>query len=247
MLNTKNGKITSIITGGDNAGKIIYIDEKLKTGYDIITLDNGKITPLMNFQERAIYYVAGPSGSGKSTYASELIKNYIKVVPKSRVFIFSRTNYKEDPAFKNIKMYQIEINDDLLINPIDITTDIDENSILFFDDCNTIQNAELKKYIEGLMADIMEVGRKLKINIIITSHLINVNSRNLCRTIMNEMHYVTFFPKSGSAYQINYMLKNYFGLSKKKINEIMEIDSRWITISKNYPLYLMYEKGIMTL
>ena len=251
MLNIdcENALPLALIESGKKKGSLLCIDENKKDGYEDIVLSEGTLFPLMNLNStnRGIYYIAGPSGSGKTTYAIKLIKKFLKIYPKSDFFLFSRTDYKNDPAFKNMKIFQIKIDDNLLENKIDIEKELSERSILFFDDCGTIQDNKLKKYIEGLIMDCMEVGRKLKINIILTNHLINPNDKSFGRIIMNELNYLTFFPHSGSSYQIKYVLKNYFGLSAKEIERILKLPSRWVTIKKNYPITILYDKGIYTL
>lgn len=249
MLNTKKGKPVAMLQGGDNDGKVICIDENSKDGYDEIELhEEGKVKPLMDFiSERGVYYIAGPSGSGKSTYVINLIKDYLKMFPETEFYVFSRTDAKSDPAYAGIRIHQIKIDESLLQNPIDIEKEVGDRSILLFDDCGTIQNDELKRYIEKLMCDVMEIGRRLHINIIITNHLINPSSKAFARCVMNELQFFTFFPRSGATYQINYCLKHYFGLSKPQIDKIMNLPSRWVTISKKYPLCVISEKDIYIL
>ena len=94
------------------------------------------------------------------------------------------------------------------------------------------------------MADIMEVGRRLNINIIITQHLICGNEKKLSRTLMNEMNYLTVFGRSGSTQAIKYCLKTYFGLIKKQIDEILALPSRWVTIKKDYPMAVISQSKI---
>ena len=200
-----------------------------------------KFEPRLNPYQRTVSYICGPSGSGKSTYAAELIRAYLNFQEKE-FYIFSRTDCRGDPAFKDLKYTQIAINESLIEDPIDITQDLIGGSLVLFDDCNTIQNKKLKDVVEKIMEDILEVGRKLDITIIITSHLVIPNSKNFARTIMNELQYLTVFPKSGSSQQIRYALKTYFGLSNKQIDDILQIKSRWITISKSYPMYVLSER-----
>lgn len=248
MLNTTRGRPIAMIMGGDNDGKLICIDENCENGYeDIILGENSKLKVLMNMKERGVYYIAGPSGSGKSTAAINLIKDYLKMYPNTEFYVFSRTDAKQDPAFKGVKINQIKIDESLLDNPIDISKELSERSILFFDDCGTIQDDKLKKYVEHLMSDVMEVGRRLNINIVITNHLVIPNERKFARTVLNELQYFTFFPKSGSSQQISYCLKTYFGLVKKQITEILKLNSRWVTVIKNYPMCVVYEKGVYIL
>jgi len=202
-----------------------------------------KLKPLLKLNERAVEYIAGPSGSGKSTMANDLILNYQKINPQNDIYIFSRTDFKLDPALKNLKAKQIKLDDRLLNKPIDITKEFKFGTLLLFDDCNTIQDEKIKRYLEGLICDILEVGRKLGIYVIITNHLIIPNEKKFARTVLNEIQYLTIFPKSGSSQQIRYVLKTYFGFKDKQITKILNLDSRWVRISKSYPMYVLYDKG----
>lgn len=203
--------------------------------------DKSLFEPRLNPYQRSVVYIAGPSGSGKSSYGIKLIKPYLKFFDKP-FYLFSRTDYKTDPAFNGLKPMQIPIDDDLLKHPIDITKELTGGSLVFFDDCNTIQNEKLRKVVQKMMEDILEVGRKLDITIVITSHLVIPSQREFARTIMNELQSLTIFPRSGSAQQINYSLKTYFGLSKSQIEDILKLKSRWVTISKSYPMYVLSER-----
>ena len=202
---------------------------------------DGSLTQIPNIETREIVYIAGPSGSGKSTYVSEYVKNYKSLFPDNECYIFSRKD--SDPVFDTLGINRIVIDESLVEEPIE-TKDL-ENSLVIFDDIDTVQNDAVKKAIYKLKDDILEIGRSIKIYCAVTSHLINGNDRKTTRTILNELSTFTFFPKSGSTYQINYCLKNYFGMNPKQIASILSIPSRWITISKVYPQYIMHEHGAL--
>jgi energy-coupling factor transporter ATP-binding protein EcfA2 len=267
MLSANRGRPIAKVKGGEFSGNIIHVvdphskcckhcgkkcyrnpcceecsqmDESLTKE---INVGSGKVISLPNLKERDVIYIAGPSGSGKTTQARELINLYQKFYPEKEFYIFSRTDAKNDPAMAGVRGFQIDVDERLIDEPIDIENDFAGGSIILFDDCNTIQNDKLKKVIDGLMADIMEVGRKLDITIIITNHLVIPNERKVARTIMNEMKTLTIFPQSGSAQQITYVLKQYFGLSKNQIQKILALPSRWVTIHKSFPQCVLHEKG----
>ena len=240
-LGNKKIEILSIVDpdAADYKAKGVVFDKYPQKG----TLTKHLI-PLPDPNNRFISYIAGPSGSGKSTYASELAEQFKKIHPNKKIFIFSRTEAKDDPAYKKLKPIQIEINEDLLENPIDITTEMSEGGCLvIFDDCETIHNEALKREVQKLIMDGLEVGRKLNLNMIITNHLIIPNNKAFGRVLLNEIQQLTVFPKSGSAKQINYALNEYFGLDRKQLKEIFTLKSRWVTVSKTYPQYVMYSGG----
>lgn len=200
------------------------------------------LIPLPNLESRSVDYVAGPSGSGKSTITSLMANEFKKKFPRRPIYIFSRTDSRDDPAYRHLKPKQIEL-DTLLESPIDITREIPGGCLMIFDDCQTIQNNELKKEVDKLMEDAMEVGRKIGCWMIVSNHLVIPNEKKLARTIMNEMHSLTVFPKSGSSQQIRYALKTYFGLNNKQIDQILDTKSRWVRINKSYPMYVVHSGG----
>lgn len=254
MLSFRHGKLIARVVDGRCKGELLCVldpdqqvseDSSDDSGDDLgIELRlKGTLEPLLDVKQRTVAYVAGPSGSGKTTYAMQLVKSYRKVFPQKEFFLFSRTDYKSDPAYSGMTVQQVKINDDLIKNPIDIEKELRGGSILLFDDCNTIQNDKQKKQIDKLMSDIMEVGRKLDITIIVTNHLVIPNERKIARTVLNEMHTLTVFPKSGASQQIKYALSKYYGLNDKQIKGILGLPSRWVTIHKNYPMVVLYEHG----
>lgn len=248
MLNYSSGVPIAKVFGlrGRKVGKKLYLDSKNDSGYQPI-IQKVRVEPRLNPYERSVSYIAGPSGSGKTSYALSVIKPYLELFPEKPFFLFSRTDYKDDPAYKGLKPIQIPINEKIIADPIDITKELTGGSIVFFDDCNTIQDDKMRKAIEKLIGDILEVGRKLDITIVITSHLVIPNERKMARTILNEMQMLTVFPKSGSSQQIRYALKQYYGLTNKQIDQIIALKSRWVTISKSYPNYVIYENGCFIL
>ena len=46
---------------------------------------------------------------------------------------------------------------------------------------------------------------------------------------------------------IRYLLEGYFGLSKKPIQKLRTLPSRWVTILKTSPMIVLYEKGAYVL
>lgn len=251
MLNLSKGKIIARMYSDKKSKKGIplYIDTDDDISHDNQSITGIKMEPRLNPSERTVSYIAGPSGSGKTTYALNLIKPYLELYPNKPFFLFSRTDYKDDPVYKTLGLtpMQIPINKDLITHPIDITKELTGGSIVFFDDCNTVQSDDLRKVIELLISDILEVGRKLDITIVITSHLVIPNDKKIARTVLNEMQTLTVFPKSGSQQQIRYCLKTYYGMTNKQIDNILSLKSRWITISKTYPNYVLYDSGCFIL
>lgn len=245
MLAINEGRpIAEIGLNDDFVGIIDGVED---TGNIINTQGIAQLHPLPDLENRFVEYIAGPSGSGKSTVASELANVFYEEYPKIPIFIFSRTDPTNDPAFEEIldAVTYIPLNENLVQQPLDITTNpfLKQGCLMIFDDVTTVHNDLVKREIEKLLADAMEVGRKLNCNMIITNHLVVPNEKKLARTILNELNMLTVFPRSGSTQQIRYALKTYFGLNNNQIEEILGLKSRWIRISKSYPMYVLYEYG----
>lgn len=255
MLNfADRGRPLAKIVGGVDKGRVLYIDptyidesKKIKYGKNDLGVEyesDGRLDPVLNVFERTVTYITGPCGAGKTTFSINLVKGYKKVYPEYDFYLFSRTDYKSDPAYKGIgKVYQITIDESLLENPIDIETEIPYGSIILFDDITTIQNEKLKKYVEKLLIDELEVGRKLFHQLIICNHLLIPQDKRLGRVILNEMQSVTVFNAKSSVQPISYALKTYYGLDKEQIKRIIGLNSRWISVYKNHPPIVMWEKG----
>lgn len=232
------------ISKANKGNNLLFINPHSTKGSDHISLKKPEhLIPFPDPYNRQVIYIAGASGSGKSTYATQYILNYQDLFPKNKVFVFSRLELDENLAA--MECIPIPINIETLSN-IDIINAISD-CLCLFDDIDTIPDKKTKNLVYQIQNDILETGRHKNIYIIVTSHLINGNDRKNCRTILNEAHQITFFPKGGNAHSIKYLLKEYLGLGKKQIDGILSIPSRWITINKNYPQFIFEENGAFTL
>lgn len=226
-----------------NDEKIICVsDKESKQGKLQIIEKDAKIVPVVDPVSRQVFYIAGPSGSGKSHYAAEIIAVYKKLFPNNEVYVFCRDT--QDPVIDKLGVTRVVINEEIYTDPIDITQGMDDCLILF-DDCDTIGDKKIKAAVDHLKNDIMEVGRKRNIYIIITSHLINKGHET--KTVLNECHQLTLFPKAGSTYQSKYVLEKYVGLNKKQIDYLLKLPSRWVTIKRTYPQVCFYQHGCFML
>jgi hypothetical protein len=204
-------------------------------------IHDGELIPLPRINGRECLYVCGPSESGKSTYIGKYAQEYKQVFPNNNIYVFSRLS--EDEPIDELDPTRIEINNELIQDPIQ-PSEL-SNSLVIFDDTDTIPDKKLNEAIQKLKNDLLETGRHNDVHVITSSHL--VTNYKETRKVLNECNSITFFPSSGSAHQITYCLKNYFGLNKQQINHILALPSRWVTIYKNYPQYVLYSKGIYLL
>lgn len=205
-----------------------------------IKIHDGDVYPLPS-SKRECVYIAGPSGSGKSTFAGQYARLYRNMFPKNKIYIFSRLT--EDKALDKIPdVKRVKIDERFLevtMEPKDM-----ENSLVIFDDIDTIREDKIKKAVYALKNDLLETGRHQNVYVVITSHLINNFKQT--RTILNESNKIVVFPNTNN-YSIKYVAEKYCGMSKKQIVEMMKLPTRWVCIHKDIPRHIIYQKGIYLL
>src|SRR5271170_322119 len=211
---------------------------KTKCRKELIIHDDGIIQPLPNYQDPERTYIAGPSGSGKSTYVSRYLEKLKKVFPDRDIFLFS--DVEQDEVLDKIGLMRMKLDEEFMANtPLPQTLN---DSIVIFDDIDSIADKKIMKRVQTLRDSLLMRGRHEDISVVVTNHLLT--NYNETRTTLNEVNSITFFPKSGSSHGIQYMLKNYVGLSAKQIQKIFTLPSRWITVYKHCPMYVVSEKQI---
>jgi len=239
----KIGTAIAKINKGIKHGEILYLAEpsdkdKVKNPINDITLDKeAKFQPLPRKKIVEKVYVSAPSGSGKSYYSGKWIKEYMKMFRDSEVYVFSPI--PSDPALDANDVIRVDMDDHLLNNPI--TVEDLEGSLVVFDDCESIKDKRMLKYIEFLRDSILETGRHYNVRIIWISHLIS--NYHSTRRLLNESTSITVFPRSGSGvFQIKKFLQNQCGLDKNEIKKFLNQDSRWVSVYRTYPQYIISEK-----
>lgn len=245
-INGKDPKPIAFIEGGKHDKEVIYVhddkDDELYYEIDLTNQPDSKIKPIHTITGRLSAYFAGSAGSGKSSMMAEFIKSYKKLYPQRAVYIVSRTNYKQDPAFKDLKMIQLNITE-----PLDFVKEGFGKCMFVFDDVSTFTDKDMQSNIFSLIKDLLEVARKNEISVLVSNHLINPNEKNLGRVIMNELDLLIIFPRGASRHHICYALSTYFGVTKSIINRICNSDSRYAIISKTYPNYVLEDKHVYPL
>jgi hypothetical protein len=204
---------------------------------DEIIIPDGTLQPLPRTDKRDCYYIAGAEGSGKSFFASKYIREFLKMNPDKEFYIFSKV--EDDEALDDMEPNRIALNEDLLDDPIDVEELKD--SIVLFDDIDTLNDKKLLDNVRNLRDAILEVGRHHNIYILTTAH--NMTNNKATKMSLLESSCVVFFPGMGDKYHINRFLKEYVGLDKANIDKIYSLPSRWVMIHKRAPNYVMYEKG----
>jgi len=234
----------ALCVGGRADGEIIYLNPEAdhksirRKPWRVIHYDEGHFEMLPDPEHIRVLYIAAPAGAGKSTWCAQFISKHKKMYPKSKFILFSRVN--QDAPLDALKPKREIIDEALVEVPMEIE-ELPDNSIILFDDIDTISDDKIRHAVYKIKDQILEIGRHKKITILVTSHLINGNDKKTTRTILNEAQAVTIFPSSGSTYGIKYFAKNYVGLSSTQIQLLLDLESRWVTIIKTAPNCIISE------
>lgn len=185
--------------------------------------------------------VSGPSGAGKSTWVGEYGRKYKKKFPKRAVYVIS--SIANDAVLDKLKPIRIDME---MFSDPEIEIDPEEtftNSMVIFDDVDTICDNVLRKEVLSLRDFMLEQSRHYDTHLICTTHIL-MNGAST-RRLLNEGSKYVVFPNS-NAFQISNFLKRYIGLQSASIDRFINSDreSRWKMISRDYPLYVLSKHEI---
>lgn len=151
----------------------------------------------------------------------------------------------DDPAFDygagsdNSEIKYVRIDESLVEDPID--PEELNKTLVIFDDIDTIPDKDQREYVTQLRNDLLETGRHVKCTMVNTSHHLTDYKRT--RTLLNESTSVTFYPRMGGCSQIKRYLSVYAGMTRQQIDRILNLPSRWVTISRTAPMWVLYDRG----
>lgn len=122
-----------------------------------------------------------------------------------------------------------------------------KDSVIVFDDCNTILDKDINTGIRKFMDDCLETSRHWNLTLFATTHLIQ--DYLFTRKLLSECSQITLFP-SGNWPSVSKFLKNNAGMGQAMIDKIKWIgeNSRWITYNRSsFPPYIIYASGVLLL
>jgi hypothetical protein len=261
MFSFNDGLPVAIVRGGKSDSTIIYLDKDGKESKSMVDMkelslkDEGKFEHLPNTHNHEICFVAGPSGSGKTTYVANYIRNYQKLYPKKDVFVLSAL--RADKPLDDLGVKRIDLSDpELLENPLNVEDF--RGSLVVYDDFDSIGDKKIQEQVRDLLDQTIQIGRikssdgltvtesrEGDIDVLIAQHQLFDSKKT--KLILVEATSVTFFPSSGSTYQIESFLKRYAGLKPDAIDRIFSLDGRWVTLFRRYPQHIMSEKQMYLL
>ncbi len=237
-------QIAKVCNNKTNKDKILYLSsdiDKIMNGvkeYKCIENEYMQLIPKQK-GHRMVQYTVGPSGSGKSYFTKKYIDELKKMYPKRKVYLFS--SLEDDETMDNKKNFKrIKLDEDFLNTTFNIKDFKD--AVIVYDDVDCIRNKLLKDKLFGILDVLLQTGRHENVEVIYTSHL-SCGKGNDSKQILNEAHICTVFTLNLGNRSSKYLLENYFGITKKQIDKLKLLPSRWISIIKSYPMIILYEKG----
>lgn len=241
------------IKNGEHDGEIVYFRDRNGVAslrvedvtQPALDLSSGTfdVLPLLEKNQVDRIMVSGSSGSGKSTWIGNYAKNYKTIFPTNPIYCISR--HAKDPSLDKAipNMKRLVINEELLEVEIDLSDF--KNSLVIFDDYETIADKKICALLGKLRDDLLQNGRHNGTYMIMVSH--QVLNYRATRQLLLESTKIVFFCRSGQ-YQIKNMLKMYQSLDKQQIDTIIKLPSRWCCIVKStYPNLLISEKTMFIL
>lgn len=249
MFNTnKIGRPVCKIVGGADDSETIYLDTnaqpnagKLKKNYyNKLHIEDGIFQQVPDTTtERQCIMIAGASGSGKSHYSNNYIKEYHRCYKKNPIYFFSVLD--SDTSINDKIVKRVNIDDSWITEPLTIE-DV-PNALCVFDDIEMITDKNIKQTVFDFINSILTTGRHTNTSIIMTVHYPN---NKYIRNFLNECHCFVYFP-FGSGRATNYVLENYIGISKKDIQHIKRLKTRWSCVFKQYPQCVLTEHNLFTI
>jgi adenosyl cobinamide kinase/adenosyl cobinamide phosphate guanylyltransferase len=220
---------------------------KIKSVPDV-TLSDGNMSMIPSDPWRDTYYVFGPARSGKSVWVGNYLCEYNLKYPDNPIYIVSRKS--SDDAFEGVELNYIDYTTfwdpkKKKATPMN-TDDFPANSLVVFDDFDSIDPKPLFEAVNSMLTDLLNVGGNKHISVIVTNHLGSDYKRT--RGILNEAHNIVVFPRASNPESIRYVLSKYAGIDKEAINKIInKVPSRWVAIRKVYPKAVIHSAGAYVL
>lgn len=208
-----------------------------KAVIELSKLDELMIIP-QPLEEHNVIMVTGPPKCGKSYFTNEYVKAFRKINVNSDVYRVSAVDNDKTLENDSEKYTTIPID---IFEKNELSKDTFENSLVIFDD---IESSKFKKATDkaySLMSELSKNGRHIKADVIFANQECRMGART--KKILSCLTHVVIFPKGGSVYQYSRLLKDHVGLSKSEVEQILNLNSRWVMIAIQRPQYVIYQHG----
>lgn len=232
-------------------------------GHLEIVPKNGKVQG----RENDLIYITGASGGGKSYVARTFACNYHRMFPKNKIYYFTMSDESKLPDSEKVWMAKMpdsevryhtwmdlkryHVDSTLLNHKFDLENDFAKSLVIFddfmyFESGKKKENEELMEFIISHVLRILNLGRKIRVSCIITSHLIyEQKNPDLYKNIFGEVHKFIWCVNKVAERQLLHALKTHFGLENEEIRRARKFDpnSHYVCFNK-FPKCLQSENRI---
>lgn len=217
-------------------------------------------------------FVCGASGSGKTYVLRTYACNYKRLHPTNKIYMITQSKEEKLPdsckvftaTMRDSKRTYAEFLDLQYIDAytyfkdkkddeqvLDITRDYKECLVIFddfvyFAGKNKNETKTMRDNINLMILQILNLGRKIGVSCLITSHLLYDRKYNeLFQNIYSEINKLCFSPDNINKRQLSYILKSYFSFNGLEIRRTFKFDDKTHMITYNKkPAFLLSENKI---
>jgi hypothetical protein len=201
-------------------------------------------------------FISGAPGSGKSYFINRMLRTFMMTQNgwnyKPKVYVFSCLEH--DPSLEeemNKKYFKrIPCGDNTILDIYEKTgqtfsakdfagnSDEQQNWVIF-DDIQAILDPKINKMVEKIKDECMMQARQHNLNVICVAH--EMQGGNKTKTNIKLSSDVVVFPQMGNKAQVETFLDQRMHWKDPEIQRVMNLDSRWVMISKTCPGYVLSE------
>ena len=190
----------------------------------------GNKTPL-----RLVQYVAASAGAGKTVYAASLARRYHRMWPDHPIWGVCKTQMADDPAWSGVPIRQLK----LAQIQGDLKTKFGNTGCCCIVDDWDSEEGQNREIVKQFIKDVINLGRKMRISIIVTSH--QINNYHETRDIIAEAEFITLFPEATMPAHLHYMCVKKLGITPDMYRRLIK-KGRWVTIHTKAPMYILSER-----
>lgn len=144
------------------------------------------------------------------------------------------SSLSDDPTLDKLKyLKRIKIKDEKFLS-LDLTAEDFKDSLVIYDDTDTITNKRVVLKLLNLLSDILNCGRHNNVSLLYTSHILCDGHKT--KHILSEAHTLVLYPLTASKKHLKYLLETYLGFDKEDIQRLIDLDGRPKFIKKTYPI-----------
>jgi hypothetical protein len=195
--------------------------------------------------DRTAVYITGAANSGKSTSAGKLMEIWglLERNKDKKIYCFARMI---DPAFKDVRpvpTYIFVEKDEDIEKVLQLKVPDFANSLVVFDDMDSQSRKDLDTHMLNLRDDILRLGRKHLIDIIVVNH----QAADYKRTAkcLGECTAWVCYPRGGMSNQIDYIGRNKLSMGKLDVEKLKHLPGArgWAQITCTAPRFVLHELG----